>query len=208
MPFLPAAAAALLCQLATAAAPEPYAPLSGGSFSGPAVPLSPDPLVRYVYGASANLSAATDLLARVAPQAGSLTELLEAAEAVAREARAAHEARHGSWSGWARALASAPLANSQALERRVLDLSVRLAQAVGGLGAAIGVQTYEAVAGAARRQEAAAAAGAEQLGALRGLLAGQAAALDRAGGAAAASVVQVGSKLDRLLDMVKRLAQA
>lgn len=37
-------------------APEPYPPLSGGSFSGPAQPLSPDPLVSYVYGGGANVS--------------------------------------------------------------------------------------------------------------------------------------------------------
>jgi hypothetical protein len=36
---------------------EPYAPLSGGTFSGPEQPLSPDPLVRYVYGPSSNVSA-------------------------------------------------------------------------------------------------------------------------------------------------------
>ena len=42
---------------ALAGAPEPWLPLSGGGFTGPAVPASPDPLVRYVWGGSANVSA-------------------------------------------------------------------------------------------------------------------------------------------------------
>lgn len=48
----------LLHVLATgyASAPEPYAPLSGGAFTGPAQPLSPDPLFRYVYGPDVNVS--------------------------------------------------------------------------------------------------------------------------------------------------------
>ena len=43
---------------AAAAAPEPWPPLStlNGAFSGPPAPLSPDPLVRFVFPPSANLS--------------------------------------------------------------------------------------------------------------------------------------------------------
>jgi alpha-L-rhamnosidase len=41
---------------ALATAPEPYPPLSGGSFSGPPQPFSPDPLVRYVYPASVDVT--------------------------------------------------------------------------------------------------------------------------------------------------------
>ena len=37
-----------------AAAPEPWGPLAGGGFTGPPVPLSPDPLVRYVWGGGVN----------------------------------------------------------------------------------------------------------------------------------------------------------
>ena len=45
-----------LAGLAHGLAPEPYPPLSGGAFTGPPQPLSPDPLVRYVYGPAANVS--------------------------------------------------------------------------------------------------------------------------------------------------------
>lgn len=38
------------------AAPEPWPELHGGSFSGPPVPSSPDPLVRYVWPAGVNTS--------------------------------------------------------------------------------------------------------------------------------------------------------
>ena len=47
-------AAALV--VAVAAAPEPWLPLHGGAFTGPPVPLSPDPLVRYVWDASADVT--------------------------------------------------------------------------------------------------------------------------------------------------------
>lgn len=36
--------------------PQPYPPLSGGSFTGKAQPYSPDPLVTYTYGPSTNVS--------------------------------------------------------------------------------------------------------------------------------------------------------
>jgi alpha-L-rhamnosidase len=57
-----AAAATLADAAATAspplgAAPEPYAPLHGGQFSGRPAPLSPDPLVRYQFGPSVNRTA-------------------------------------------------------------------------------------------------------------------------------------------------------
>ena len=51
--FILAAAAAAV--LATSVAPQPWPPLSGGDFSGPPVPLSPDPLVRYVFNASTSV---------------------------------------------------------------------------------------------------------------------------------------------------------
>ena len=38
------------------AAPEPWPPLHGGGFTGPPAPSSPDPLVRYVWPASVNVS--------------------------------------------------------------------------------------------------------------------------------------------------------
>ena len=38
-----------LAALAFSSAPEPWAPLHGGGFTGPAAPFSPDPLVRYVW---------------------------------------------------------------------------------------------------------------------------------------------------------------
>jgi alpha-L-rhamnosidase len=56
--MLPARRLALLAALtaARAAAPQPWPPLAGGAFSGPAVPLSPDPLVRYVFNASTDVT--------------------------------------------------------------------------------------------------------------------------------------------------------
>ena len=49
--------AALFTARSAAQCTEPYAPLSGGAFTGPAQPLSPDPLVTYLYGPDANTSA-------------------------------------------------------------------------------------------------------------------------------------------------------
>ena len=46
---------AALPALAHAIAPEPFPELSGGAYSGPPVPASPDPQVRYVWGAGADL---------------------------------------------------------------------------------------------------------------------------------------------------------
>ena len=47
---------AALLGLALASAPQPYPPLSGGAFSGHAQPLSPDPLVRYVWSGDTDVS--------------------------------------------------------------------------------------------------------------------------------------------------------
>ena len=88
-----------------------------------------------------------DLLALVAPQAGTLNALLESALAVTREAEAADAARHGSWGGWARAILSSSSSDPAALEHRVECLNTHLAQAVAGMSAAIGVQVFAAVAG-------------------------------------------------------------
>ena len=129
-----------------------------------------------------SLAGCPDLLKLVAPQAASLTALLESAQAVAREAAAADASRHGSWGGWARAVVSSPFAPSSDLALKVSDVNTHLTQATAALSAAIGVQTY--------RQAASGAAAAARLGDLTGMVASQA------------------SQLDKLNDMVERLTRA
>jgi hypothetical protein len=69
------------------AAPEPFPPLHGGSFSGRAAPLSPDPLAEYVWAPSVNrsqLQIFTKYPSSVTVQAGSCAHADELAAASPR----------------------------------------------------------------------------------------------------------------------------
>ena len=144
-----------------------------------------------------SLAGRPDLLKLVAPQAASLTALLESAQAVAREAAAADASRHGSWGGWVRAVVSSPFANSSALALKVADISTHLTQATAALSAAIGVQTYAALASGVEGQAASGAAATARLGDLMGMVASQASQLD-----------SQASQLDKLNAMVEKLTLA